>query len=173
MASVRIRNGLDLEALAALEREPPEPPACTAQVEWVGGVQSVATISRPGRTDGAGADFVFRVDDATQHLGSGAGPAPMELAAVALSAAFAQAYVVEATLADVPVDALTVSARAVETSAANAGTRWHIECSVAGEAPASVFQDFARRASTSASVRRLTMRRPVVSVVKRAGGAAM
>ena len=172
MASVRIRNGLDLEALAALDRETGEVSSPAVQLEWVGGVEAVATISRRGCPDGAG-HFVIRVDDTTRQLGSGAGPAPMELAAVALSAAFAQAYVVEATLADVPVDSLTISVQAFDDGEPRTRTQWRIECTVDGDAPASVLREFARRACGSLAVRRLTMRRPAVSIVKQTAGAAM
>jgi organic hydroperoxide reductase OsmC/OhrA len=170
MTRSRIRNGIDRDALDALFSGQAESAPVAIRTDWVGGTQSVATISR-----GAGdtsRTFVIHVDDARAFLGAGTAPAPDELAAVAISAAFAQAFVMQASKRDIVIEALSVS---VQSSAdGRVGThalpRWQITCAVESLASPRLLREFARAAASSDHVLRLSMRKPEVSIVCSVGG---
>ena len=169
MTRSRIRNGIDRDALEALTGEQAEAAPLAVRTDWVGGAQSVATITR-GPASGT-RTFTIQVDDARARIGTGAGPAPAELAAVALSAAFAQAFVMQASRCDVAIDALSVHVQAPPPARSDPRTipRWHIECTVESCASLPLLRSFAREAASSDHVLRLAMRKPCVTVGRSLG----
>ena len=165
MTARRIRNGIDLDALEARLGSAGEPSGLDVRTEWLGGAQSVATICRG--TASAASSFTIHVDDGASTPGTGQAPAPCELAAVALSAAFAQAFIVAASRDDVAVDALSVRIAQTTPSARAAGPqlpRWDIHCNVESDASLRRLRSYAIAASTSGVVTRLSMAIAKVSV---------
>ena len=165
MTAGRIRNGIDLDALEALVRGR-EAPDVVVRTEWIGGAQSVATISRSGSGALSTSTFVVHVDESPERLGNGTAPAPAEFAAVALSAAFAQAFVIEASRDGVVIDALAIGVtneRRPSESAVAAG--WRIDCTVDSAAPLLRLRAFAQAAADSGLVQSLA-NAPSVSVAR-------
>jgi hypothetical protein len=166
MTPGRIRNGIDLDALEAFVRGREKAPDLTVRTEWIGGAQSVATISRDALAAPSASTFVVHVDESSACLGNGTGPAPAELAAVALSAAFAQAFVIAASRDNVTIDALSVNVGRSAPPGATAPPRWRIECTVDSDAAPLQLRAFTRAAIASELVRSLAMRAPSVSIVR-------
>ena len=167
MTAARIRNGIDLDALESGVRAHDDPPQVSVRTEWIGGAQSVATISRAASGSLGASTFVVHVDESPDRLGNGTAPAPTELAAVALSAAFAEAFIIEASRGGVVIDALAIAVHTNgrTTSATDVRPGWRIDCSVDSAAPLTQLRAFGRAAADSGLVRSLAIA-PSVSVAR-------
>ena len=166
MTRGRVRNGIDLDALETLGHGSNGAPELSVRTEWIGGAQVEATISRAADRAASGRTFVVHVDESPSCSGNGTGPAPAELAAVALSAAFTQAFVFDASRDNVVIDALAVRIHERPAGTAHATPRrWHIECIVESQVSIGQLRAYARAAAGSERVRSLALRAPSVRVL--------
>jgi hypothetical protein len=167
MAALRIRNGLNLDALDAATRGRAVPGgrSVRVQTEWLGGMQALSRIPR-GNADGPlpGREFHIDSDEPQEQLGNDSAPAALELALAALGASFTEAFVVLASAANVGIDALTVD---VATSAGDSpAPKVHLNCAVESAASLAELREIGRRARAAAAVVQLYRPLPSVTVTR-------